>query len=134
MRSTMLAGLSLLALAGCGAGARQQCLETGPAGTWELITSDGRGGTLNATVEFGRDSSRLVGTEVHAEGAGEPLNYPVGAIILAPDSLTFEFAPAQRRVRGVCGTADSLAVTVSPVIPDEGTPWYRGHLRRRAVP
>ena len=83
---------------------------------------------IQADVSLAPDSSRVVGDVRWAEGAGEPLDFPIDSLRIAADSIVFSFAPAIIEVRAACVTADSLGATVRWSTP--GTETYTGYLRR----
>jgi hypothetical protein len=129
MRSAIFVGQLLVLATACTPSRASGCLAAEPSGGWELSARDSRGGHLEADVLLS-DSAHVKGAEYHAEGANEPLDFPIAARSWTADSLRFSFAPAELNVRAACGTADSLSVRVSQTYLGKETDPYLGYLRK----
>ena len=122
--------ISLALSTACESAESAFCLAGPPAGTWELRAEDSRGGRLVVDVTFDSDSGVVRGNQFWAEGANEPLDFPIYASSWTPDSIKFTFAPAEIRVRAGCVAPDSFAVRVSRTPDGQESDPYIGTLRR----
>ena len=127
----VLALLAILAL-GCAPDRAEDCPPSTFSGNWELDATDSRGGRLVAAISFSPDSARLRGTEHRAEGANEPLDYPLTALAVDSGVVTFRMLPSEIAFTARCGSADSLSVAVERIRGADGDPLARDTLAARA--
>lgn len=78
-----------------------------PGGSdWAVSLTSPSGARLEGTVT---SESQFVGQRVSAEGAGEPMSYPLNELSLGGNRLHIAFGPARIQIDGQCHGRDSVA-------------------------
>lgn len=112
----LLAGALLAAaLPACG-GARPavRCPPLQGSGEWVLdMSARGADFRVAGRLRFADQGGTTDLVATSAEGAREPLQYPVENLVVSGDSVSFSFAPIGYRLRGRCTGQDSIHGTFS---------------------
>ena len=128
-RRVVLALCSVLATA-CAEVGGASCLGSAVEGSWTLEASDARDSRVSGSVVFAGSEPRLTGEVRWAEGAGEPLSFPLDSVRVSGDSLFFRFAPAGIRARARCNAAKDLDVSLEWPTASDSALYFSGSLRR----
>lgn len=102
--SAALGGLA----SACARPANEECRHLSAAGTWQLeLEADSEGHYVVGIVSLG-STDRVELTRVSADGAREPLDFPVDGLRISGDSVSFRFAPIGYSLKGTCVAPDSV--------------------------